>query len=612
MKAVVLNGITPKEQVCLSEVPVPKTRPGWVLVRVKAFGMNHSEQILRQSEIQASYIHKPVIPGIECAGEIADPSDSGMKKGQKVIAMMGGMGRSFDGSYAEYALLPKHLVFAVDSDLAWEDLAAVPETYFTAWGSLFECLQLKAEDTLLVRGATCALGYAAIQIAKALGCRVVATTHKESKRSLLSEADEAVLDTGILTGRLHGITKALDLVGPRYLKDTLTTVEKGGIVCNTGILGGVYALNGFDPIKDIPNGVYLTGFFSNYPTQEIVDDMFAFFREKKLLPIRGKVFDFEAIADAVDAQERGLVNGKIVVKMPEPAKVPDEIRQLKQALEQADAVIIGAGAGLSTSAGFIYTGERFRKYFQDFAECYGFRDMYSGGFYPYQTLEEHWAYWSRYIYVNRYMDAPKPVYDALYALVKDKDYFVLTTNVDHCFQKAGFEKHRLFYTQGDYGLFQCSAPCHAATYDNREAVTRMVEAQGYRIADDGTLIHPEGVTLKMQIPSELVPRCPKCGRPMTMNLRSDDKFVEDDGWHIHAEYYTDFLHRHSGKKVVFLELGVGYNTPGIIKFNFWRMTNEWPQATYVCINYKEAYAPDEIREKSICISGDIGEALSEL
>jgi NADPH:quinone reductase-like Zn-dependent oxidoreductase len=315
MKAVVLTGITSKEQVQLTEAPVPQTHPGWVLVKVHAFGMNHSEQILRLSEIQASYIKKPVIPGIECAGEIADPSDSRLKKGQKVIAMMGGMGRSFDGSYAEYALLPVHHVFPIDSDLAWEDLAAVPETYFTAWGSLFECLQLKAEDTLLVRGATCALGYAAIQIAKALGCHVIATTHRENKLSLLAEADEAVLDQGILTGRIHGVTKALDLVGPRYLKDTLTAVEKGGIVCNTGILGGVYSLNGFDPIKDIPNGVYLTGFFSNYPTQEIVDDMFRFFREHKLIPVKGKVFAFEAIRDAVYAQESGTVNGKIVVKL---------------------------------------------------------------------------------------------------------------------------------------------------------------------------------------------------------------------------------------------------------------------------------------------------------
>ena len=260
MKAVVLDKTTEARDIILSECPIPDARPGWVLVKVKAFGLNQSERILRLNEINASYIQKPIIPGIECVGEIADPSDSGLAVGQKVVALMGGMGRSFNGSYAEYALLPERIVFAVDSDLPWEVLGAVPETYFTAWGSLFECLRLTAEDTLLIRGATCALGYAATQIANALGCRVIATTHRESKLALIADADEAVLDDGKLTGRIHGVTRALDLIGPRNLKDTLTAVEKGGIVCQTGILGGVYALNGFDPIKDIPNGVYLTGF----------------------------------------------------------------------------------------------------------------------------------------------------------------------------------------------------------------------------------------------------------------------------------------------------------------------------------------------------------------
>jgi NADPH:quinone reductase-like Zn-dependent oxidoreductase len=267
------------------------------------------------SEIQADYIQKPIIPGIECAGEVVDASDSRLSKGQKVIAMMGGMGRSFHGSYAEYALLPSHHVFPVESELSWEELAAVPETYFTAWGSLFECLDLKPEDTLLVRGATCALGYAAIQIAKALGCSVVATTHKEEKLSLIGEADRRILDGGKLEGKVQGITKALDLVGPLHLRDTLLSVEKGGIVCNTGVLGKVYALNGFDPIKDIPNGVYLTGFFSNYPSQKVVEEMFHFFEKKKLAPIYGKVFEFEDIQGAILAQDRGTVDGKIVVKL---------------------------------------------------------------------------------------------------------------------------------------------------------------------------------------------------------------------------------------------------------------------------------------------------------
>ena len=315
MKAVVLDKITESKDIILSECPIPDVRPGWVLVKVKAFGLNHSEQILRLNEIRAPYIQKPIIPGIECVGEIVDPSDSGLAVGQKAAALMGGMGRSFNGSYAEYALLPERIVFAVDSDLPWEALGAVPETYFTAWGSLFECLHLTADDTLLIRGATCALGCAAMQIASALGCRVIATTHRETKLALIADAEEAVLDDGRLTGRIHGVTKALDLIGPRDLKDTLTAVEKGGIVCQTGILGGVYALNGFDPIKDIPNGVYLTGFFSNYPTQQIMDEIFAFLNKKDLVPVCGQVYNFENIRDAVAAQDEGKVNGKIVVRV---------------------------------------------------------------------------------------------------------------------------------------------------------------------------------------------------------------------------------------------------------------------------------------------------------
>ena len=314
MKAVLIDKITEGKDMVLSEVPIPEPRPGWVLVKIKAFGLNHSEKLLRLNEIRADYIQKPVIPGIECVGEIADPSDSGIAVGQKVVALMGGMGRSFNGSYAEYALLPRRIVFPIESDLAWEALGAVPETYFTAWGSLFECLRLTAEDTLLIRGATCALGYAAMQIAKALGCKVIATTHREDKLPLIAGADEAVIDDGKLTGKIHGVTKALDLIGPRNLRDTLTAVEKGAIVCQTGLLGGVYALNGFDPIKDIPNGVYLTGFFSNYPTQKVIDEIFAFLDDKKLKPKYGKVFDFENVKDAIFSQDNGSIDGKIVVK----------------------------------------------------------------------------------------------------------------------------------------------------------------------------------------------------------------------------------------------------------------------------------------------------------
>ena len=314
MKAVLLDKITKAEDVILSEVPIPEVKSGWVLIKVKAFGMNHSEQILRLSEIQADYIQKPIIPGIECTGEIVNPSDTRFKAGQKVIAMMGGMGRSFNGSCAEYALLPANHVFSVESSLAWNEIATVPETYFTAWGSLFECLHLVPEDTLLIRGATCALGYAAIQIAKALGCKVIATTHRETKLNLLSDADEAVLDSGQISGEITA-TKALELVGAKTVRDTLKCMKKGGIVCYTGILGGVYTLDRFDPIKEIPNGVYLTGFFSNYPTQQTVDDIFSFLNQHELKPYFGASFDFDDIKNACIALDSGKINGKIVVRM---------------------------------------------------------------------------------------------------------------------------------------------------------------------------------------------------------------------------------------------------------------------------------------------------------
>ena len=289
----------------------------------------------------------------------------------------------------------------------------------------------------------------------------------------------------------------------------------------------------------------------------------------------------------------------------------DNIEKLRKALSGSDAVVIGAGAGLSTAAGFVYSGERFERYFSDFAHKYGFTDMYSGGFYPYPTQEEFWAYWSRYIRINRYMDAPKPVYDRLLELVRDKNYFVLTTNVDHCFQKAGFEKNRLFYTQGDYGLFQCSVPCHRKTYDNKDIIRKMIEAQGWTIDPAGTLSMPEGTSPSMTVPTELLPVCPVCGKPMTMNLRSDDKFVEDEGWHKASERYADFLKDLSGK-VLFLELGVGFNTPGIIKYPFWNMTIRNPESVYACVNYGEAFCPEEIEDRSICINGDISAVLADL
>lgn len=273
----------------------------------------------------------------------------------------------------------------------------------------------------------------------------------------------------------------------------------------------------------------------------------------------------------------------------------DNIRKLKKALDECDCVVIGAGAGLSTSAGYTYTGERFEKYFSDFGKKYGFDNMYAGGFTHFESPEEYWAYWSRYIYINRYLDAPKPVYSELLELVKEKDYFVITTNVDHCFQRAGFDKKRLFYTQGDYGLFQCTVPCCNETFDNEEIVRRMYEEQQ-----------------DMRVPSELIPKCPNCGKPVTMNLRADDSFIEDYGWNEAAERYQTFLRTRGTQRILFLELGVGFNTPTIVKVPFWNMTAKNGKATYACINYGEAITLDEIKDRSICINGDIGKVIADL
>ena len=286
-----------------------------------------------------------------------------------------------------------------------------------------------------------------------------------------------------------------------------------------------------------------------------------------------------------------------------------KIERLRQELAEADTVIVGAGAGLSAAAGYDYAGERFARYFADFGAKYGFSDMYSGGFYPFETLEEQWAYWSRYIWINRYSTPPRPVYEDLLSLIRDKDHFVLTTNVDHCFQRAGFDKKRLFYTQGDYGLFQCSLPCCQKTYDNEDTVRRMLIAQEYSFDESGNLLIPP--VPQMRIPAELVPRCPVCGRPLSMNLRADDTFVQDEGWQRAYERYADFLRRHKGTRTLFLELGVGANTPVIIKYPFWQMTQEWPHAVYVCVNYGQAYAPAELGNKAVCIDGDIGEVLKK-
>ncbi|MCR5085527.1 MAG: zinc-binding dehydrogenase [Succinivibrionaceae bacterium] len=318
MRAVVIDRVTPAAKAAVTLTDIPSAGPGQVLIKVLAFGLNHSEQILRHSEIMAPYIKRPVIPGIECVGVVEDPSDSRFHKGEMVTALMGGMGRNFDGSYAEYVAMPAHHVFGIrDLGLPLERIAAVPETWFTAFGSLFGCLKLTGGDTLLIRGATCALGYAALMIAHAVGARTIATTHKRGKLGLLKDADEAILDEGQLGEHLGDarVGKVLDLVGPLHLRDSLRLVAEGGIVCCSGILGGEFALDGFNPITDIRNGTYLTGFYSNYPRQGDIDAIFAFLERHHLTPPLGQAFTFERIREALIAQDQGGVDGKIVVTL---------------------------------------------------------------------------------------------------------------------------------------------------------------------------------------------------------------------------------------------------------------------------------------------------------
>ena len=290
----------------------------------------------------------------------------------------------------------------------------------------------------------------------------------------------------------------------------------------------------------------------------------------------------------------------------------EAISRLKTEIETAEAIVIGAGAGLSTAAGLTYSGERFLKYFGDFAERFGIRDMYSGGFYPFPDAETRWAWWARHIYYNRYVPAPRPVYEDLRKLVQGKDCFVITTNVDHQFQRAGFDKKRLFYTQGDYGLFQSVNPAIRKTYDNEEWVMQAMEAQGFVRNEKGIFEMPAGGSVSMKIPALLIPKCPDDGSDVTMNLRADDSFVEDEGWYRASAAYANFLRRHEGMHVLFLEIGVGMNTPVICKYPFWQMTKDNPKAVYACLNFNDAYCPVEIEKQSVCIDGDSAEVIERL
>ncbi|MHC1681423.1 MAG: zinc-binding dehydrogenase [Clostridiaceae bacterium] len=321
MRAVVLKGVCEPEALKISDVEIPEVKPGWVLIKVKAFGLNHSELILRKYEANAPYIKLPIIPGIECVGEIAHASDSRFNEGEKVVALMGGMGRSFDGSYAEYALLPVSHVFTANTNLDWTEIAAVPETFFTAYGSLFDCLQIQPTDVILIHGATSALGLASIQLAKSIGCTVIGTTRKEERLEFLKKvgADYAILDNGTLTEQIrkafpNGITKVLELVGATAIKETSKLLKKHGIVCSTGQLGGNLR-HDFDPIKMIPNGVYLSSFYSNYPSQKVMDNIFAIIDDNQIKPVIGRIYKIEDIAKAHMVMESNEANGKVVIKI---------------------------------------------------------------------------------------------------------------------------------------------------------------------------------------------------------------------------------------------------------------------------------------------------------
>lgn len=319
MKAIIIEKCCEVEDLHVSELPKPTAKPGWVVVKVHAAGLNHSEALLRMFEADNDYINTPIVPGIECVGEIANASDSQFQKGDKVIALMGGMGRSFNGSYAEYALLPESHVFKVDTNLDWISLAAVPETYFTAYGSLFECLYLTAEDTLLVRGATSTVGQAAIQLAKAVGAKVIAACRKEESFEKLKAigAEYCIIDDGQLSQQSlpYKPNKILELIGPKTLRDSLLTVTHPGYVCSTGVLGNVYSITQFDPIKYIPNGVFLTGFYSNFPTYQSINNLFDLINKAQLKPLYAKVFTLDQIAEAHTLLEKGGAGGKIILKI---------------------------------------------------------------------------------------------------------------------------------------------------------------------------------------------------------------------------------------------------------------------------------------------------------
>ncbi|WP_462410543.1 zinc-binding alcohol dehydrogenase family protein [Neobacillus sp. Marseille-QA0830] len=320
MKAVVLEKPCAASELAVQEVPIPEVKPGWVLVKIKAFGLNRSEIFTRQGDSPSVKLFR--IIGIECAGEIEDPSDSSFQKGQRVVSLMGGLGREFDGSYAEYALIPSSQVYPIDHELDWAELAAIPEMYYTAYRSLFDTLRLKKGETLLIRGGTSSVGLAALQLAKSIGATVISTTRNANKVEFLKEygADFVLLDDGSLFEQLfpvfpNGVNKVLELVGTTTLKTSLRLLSEQGILCMTGILGGEWVLDHFEPMVDIPSGRYFTQFDSgvNFNKKSLVELIDHIEQHKMKVPI-AQVFTLDEIDKAHQLMESNAANGKIVVE----------------------------------------------------------------------------------------------------------------------------------------------------------------------------------------------------------------------------------------------------------------------------------------------------------
>ena len=327
MKAVVLEKCCNADELKVVNIKKPTLKEGYLLVQINAFGINRSEIILRQYEAEEDYIKLPVVPGIECVGTVVKSSDTNFNVGDKVISLMGGMGRSFNGSYQEYALLPKKNTFKISDNvmnkLNTEEIASIPETYFTAYASLFECLQLSSHDTLLIRGATSATGIAALKLARAYGCKIIATTRNNERTNKLSRlgADYVLIDDGNISEKvkeiyLEGVDKILELVGPQTLNDSFKALKKHGICCVTGILGNKELIENFDPIKDVPNAKYLTSFFSNYPNQEIIDNIFEYIINNNIKPQISCVYtSLDDISKAHKLMESNNAQGKIIIKL---------------------------------------------------------------------------------------------------------------------------------------------------------------------------------------------------------------------------------------------------------------------------------------------------------